>query len=221
VPQVTLIHFVRHGLVHNPRQVFYGRLPRFALSAEGQQQAQSVARRLAKERLAAIYSSPRLRAQQTGRAIAALHPGCTVNASRLLDEVYVPIEGRPLSEGIARGWDLYTGNQAPHEGVSDILERMMRFVTRVRRDYSGQQVVAVTHGDPIGFLMLWAWGVPVTAANKAPLYRDYLAEGSITTFAFSAADGNELPRMSYTPPHESLERAAVLPEHLTKKAGPG
>lgn len=31
----TSISFVRHGQVHKPRRVFYGRLPSFPLSEEG------------------------------------------------------------------------------------------------------------------------------------------------------------------------------------------
>jgi broad specificity phosphatase PhoE len=194
----TRIHFVRHGEVHNPRGIFYGRLPRFPLSPEGRLQAQAVARFLADRPIVAIYSSPTLRARQTARPIAALHPGLPVRISQLLNEVYVPIQGLPLAEGIDRGWDLYTGNQSPHESVEDILRRMLRFTAKVRQRYAGQETVAVTHGDPIGFLMLWAQGRPVTAANKAPLYREYLAVGSITTFLFHTEQ--KLPKLEYTVP---------------------
>ncbi len=197
----TRIHFVRHGEAHNPQGVFYGRLPRFPLSADGRRQTEAVSRFLEAKPVVAIYSSPMLRARQTARAIAALHPGMRVRTSRFLNEVYVPIQCLPLSEGIARGWDLYTGNQPPFECVEDILQRMLQFTSRVRQRHAGQEVVAVTHGDPIGFLMLWAQRRPVTAANKAPLYQDYLAVGSITTLVFAAAATEETPALEYTVPY--------------------
>ena len=33
---VTLVHVLRHGEVHNPQKVLYGRLPGFKLSETGQ-----------------------------------------------------------------------------------------------------------------------------------------------------------------------------------------
>jgi broad specificity phosphatase PhoE len=197
----TRIHFVRHGEVRNPQGVFYGRLPRFPLSADGRRQAEAVARFLADKPIAAIYCSPMLRAQQTARAIAALHPKSRVHTSQFLNEVYVPIQGQPLSEGIVRNWDLYTGNEPPHESVEDILRRMLQFTSRVCQQHPGQDIVAVTHGDPIGFLMLWAQRRPVTAANKAPLYQNYLAVASITTLAFSPASAEDRPALEYAVPY--------------------
>lgn len=198
---LTHIHFVRHGMVHNPQGVFYGRLPRYALDVEGRDQAEAAARWLAGKPIIAIYSSPMLRARQTAQAIAARHPTLRVRVSEKLTEVHVPIQGLPLSEGIARGWDLYTGNQPPYESVEDIFQRMLQFTWQIRQRYCGQDTVAVTHGDPIGFLMLWARGRPVTAENKAPLYLSYLAVGSITTLIFATANPEERPRIQYTVPY--------------------
>lgn len=197
----THIHFVRHGLVHNPQGIVYGRLPRFSLSAEGVRQAEGVARFLAQKPVSAIYSGPMLRARQTAKIIAALHPGLSVRESQLLNEVYVPFEGQPVSKVALRNWDLYTGNQPPYESVEDILLRMLQFTKNMRRRHANQEVVAVTHGDPIGFLMLWAQRRPATAANKGPLYEDYLAVGSITTLTFSTAQSDERPTLEYVVPY--------------------
>ncbi len=121
--------------------------------------------------------------------------------NRLLNEVLVPIQGLPLAEGIARGWDLYTGSQRPYESVDDILGRMLEFTATARARHAGREVVAVTHGDPIGFLMLWARGRPVTAGNKGPLYQHYLAVGSITTLTFATASAEERPTLEYAVPY--------------------
>ncbi len=188
-------------MVHNPQGVFYGRLPRYALGAEGQDQAEAGARWLAGRPIVAIYSSPMLRARQTAQAIAAMHPALQVRISQDLNEVYVPIQGLPLAEGIARGWDLYTGSPAPYESVEDILQRMLHFTQGMRQRHAGQEIVAVTHGDPIAFLMLWAQGRPVTAETKAPLYQDYLAVGSITTLTFVTASTEERPALEYAVPY--------------------
>jgi broad specificity phosphatase PhoE len=61
----TAISFVRHGEVYNPDNIFYGRLPGFRLSEKGNYQTGKAAETLNGSRLAAIFSSPPLRARQT------------------------------------------------------------------------------------------------------------------------------------------------------------
>ena len=63
--KLTQIHFVRHGEVHNPQKIYYGRLPGFPLSEEGRRQAQAAAHALRARPLAAIFSSPMQRARET------------------------------------------------------------------------------------------------------------------------------------------------------------
>ena len=46
-PPVTVVHLMRHGEVHNPEGVLYGRLPGYQLSALGRSMAETVARFLA------------------------------------------------------------------------------------------------------------------------------------------------------------------------------
>jgi broad specificity phosphatase PhoE len=41
---LTTIHLLRHGEVHNPTKVLYGRLPGFRLSERGLEQAEVAAR---------------------------------------------------------------------------------------------------------------------------------------------------------------------------------
>ncbi len=69
--QVTQISFVRHGHVHNPGAVLYGRLPGFRLDRQGVQDAQRAGRALRGKNITAIFSSPLLRARQTAREVLA------------------------------------------------------------------------------------------------------------------------------------------------------
>ncbi len=70
---MSVVHLVRHGHVHNPRGVLYGRLPDFRLSGVGQQMAEATARFLASSGgdIARVVSSPLLRARQTAATIGA------------------------------------------------------------------------------------------------------------------------------------------------------
>ncbi len=69
---MPVVHLVRHGHVHNPEGVLYGRLPGFRLSDTGERMAEATADFLATSGwdIARVVASPLLRAQQTAEAIA-------------------------------------------------------------------------------------------------------------------------------------------------------
>ena len=62
----TTIYLMRHGHVHNPQNILYGRLPGFSLSEMGIGQAQAAGEWLADKPISAIYSSP-MEARGTNR----------------------------------------------------------------------------------------------------------------------------------------------------------
>src|SRR5699024_12406843 len=62
----TIVHLVRHGEVHSPERILYGRMPGYRLSSRGQQMAQCVADHLQDADVALVRSSPLLR--EIGRA---------------------------------------------------------------------------------------------------------------------------------------------------------
>ena len=201
----TLIHFIRHGNVHNPRSVFYGRSPGFPLSEIGRREAQAAAKRLAEKPLAAVFSSPLLRARQTADIILASHKGLNLRISRLLNEVYTPFDGRPVSEVVARDWDVYTGVDPQYEQLADVLSRAWQFVAQVREGYPSQQIAAVTHGDIVALLILWAKGAPIAPESKQRLSAlglpdEYPRPVSITTFSFHTTASDKVPSFEYIRP---------------------
>jgi len=205
MPIETRLSFVRHGRVHNPRQLFYGRLPRFGLGEGGREEARAAARFLRAVPLAAVFSSPLLRARQTAAELLRGREPLRLNLSRLLLEVKTPYQGRSAKEVRARADDVYTGAGPGYEQPADVLARVLRFVARTRRRFPGAHVAAVTHGDPIAFLALWAGGREITPANKlrlAPLgiTGGYPATGSVTTLVFASDDPGERPALEHRRP---------------------
>lgn len=199
------IHLVRHGEVHNPDQILYGRLPRFRLNDNGLQQARTAGRLLDDCRIDAVFSSPMLRARQTAGELIRHHPRLKVRISELINEVCTSFEGRPGAEIDARDGDVYTGGDACNEQPRDIVERTLRFIARMRRQYAGGQVVAVTHGDVITFMVLWARGFDLTPRNKTRLLQAgypaaYPAHASITTLTYGADSAGDKPTIKYTVP---------------------
>src|SRR5690625_995194 len=84
----TIVHLVRHGEVHNPERILYGRMPGYRLSSRGQQMAQCVADHLQDADVALVRSSPLLRAQQTAAPIAAAHELEGATDQRLIETAY-------------------------------------------------------------------------------------------------------------------------------------
>jgi broad specificity phosphatase PhoE len=205
MPSTTTIWLLRHGHVHNPQRILYGRLPRFRLSDRGVEEARAAGRWLADRPLAAVYASPLLRARQTAREVLAFHPRLALTLSRRLNEVLTAFQGAPGAEVDARQGDLYTGVGPPFEQPQEILRRTLAFFRKARRRHAGGEVVAVTHGDVIVFAMLWAAGFAPIPRHKAELKAcgfaaGYPATGSLTGFRFHTDAAGGLPALCHPPP---------------------
>lgn len=158
----TTIWLVRHGEVHNPDSVLYGRLPRFGLSERGRAQAEAIARLLAPRSIAAVYSSPLLRARTTAGLIADGHRHLRVRIDRDLLEVRSAWQGRPNSELEEIGFNTYDYPLDPDDDtLESIRQRMCRWVHRALRRHPGQELVGVSHGDPMLILVAELRGIPM------------------------------------------------------------
>jgi len=203
VSQLTKISFIRHGQVHNPDGIIYGRIPRFSLDKRGTEDARMAAEFLRNTPLTALYSSPLLRARQTALALRHHHRNLQVQISSLLIEVLTAFEGRRERDLTAEEMDFYSNTAQPWEQPADILARTQKFIGKVRKKHPGSHTAAVTHGDIIVFLSLWAQGIEASAENKLRLVAtgacsEYPATGSVTTLSYASEDDREVPSLEYT-----------------------
>jgi broad specificity phosphatase PhoE len=201
----TILHLIRHGEVHNPQKVLYGRLPRFGLSANGRRQARETALSLAETPLRAIFSSPLLRARQTAEAIHAVHPHLKLRVDGRLNEVHTVYEGLPGAQIDRKRGDIYTGVPAPFEQPVDIFRRVEGFLRYVRRRFAGEQVAAVSHGDVIIFTVLWALGWALLPENKGRLREagyatNYPSHASVTSLTFADPAPDARPQVAFIQP---------------------
>lgn len=67
----VVVHLLRHGLVHNPEGILYGRLPGYHLSDTGRAMADRIAEYLAGSDIAYVATSPLERAVETAAPLAA------------------------------------------------------------------------------------------------------------------------------------------------------
>ena len=201
----TRISLVRHGSVHNPSNIFYGRLPGFPISKKGHFEAARTARALKDLTIEEIVSSPLLRCRQTAAEILLYHPHLKLRQSSLITEVYTSFEGQPSDMIDLRNGDVYSGVDSKYEQPEDILLRVQKFLLRIRRAFPEKHVVAVTHGDIILFMLLWASRLSTTPLNKKKfttlgILKEYPAVSSITTFSYSTSTKDERPSIAYFNP---------------------
>lgn len=197
----TVISFIRHGHVHNPQGILYGRLPRFRLSDGGRAQAKSAAETLRGKPIVALYSSPMLRARQTAQAVLDVHPGLTMHISKWVNEVQTSYQGQSLAELIMNGWDLYAGSKG--EQPLDVLARTLRFIDRTCQRHEGEHIVVVTHGDVIASVICWAKRLSIHPHHREALIAAGIAEGypapaSISTLTFHATSRDPDYRPDFT-----------------------
>ena len=203
---MTKISLVRHGLVHNPDGVYYGRLPGFGLAETGREQAAAAGRALALEPVDAVYHSPMQRAAETAGIICAYLPADTpLQSCDLLNEIHSSYDGRTVAEMEGRSWDFYSTVDSPYEQPEQILDRIIRFFDRARERHPGGHVVGVSHADPIAFAIMWACGLAPSAEQRKRLVQCGVPEGypspaSIATFTFAEGDSGGLVGFRYRVP---------------------
>lgn len=153
--RLTRVHLVRHGEVHNPEKVLYGRLPGYRLSDTGQRQAKVTAEFLATLDVAAVVASPLDRARQTATPIAEAH-GLVVQIDPRLIESRNAFEGRHFeaSPALLRNpafWGLMRNPFRPSWGepYTEIAARMLTAVAEWRDAHAGRHVILVSHQLPV------------------------------------------------------------------------
>ena len=165
----TTIWLARHGEVHNPGNIFYGRLPRMRLSPKGRDEVAALAAFLARRDLAAVYSSPLLRARKTALAIQARQPAAPLRVDQGLHEVRSGWQGSTWTDLAAISHDFYANRRGPDdETVPAIRDRMLDWVRRMLRRHAGQEIAGVSHGDPVLIAVAALKGLPMEASHFRP-----------------------------------------------------
>src|SRR5690349_4534565 len=116
----TIVHLLRHGEVHNPDGILYGRLPDFHLSETGVLMAKAAAGWFEGRDVTALFSSPLDRAQETAAPLAAAL-GLEVRLDERLIEAANDFEGMKFGHGDAspakpRNWRLFRNPFRPSWG---------------------------------------------------------------------------------------------------------
>jgi broad specificity phosphatase PhoE len=151
----TVVHLVRHGEVHNPEGILYGRLPGYRLSASGEAMADLVAAALSGRDVTVVRSSPLERAVQTAAPIAVRFGVGPATDDRLIESDNV-FEG--MTFGVGDGslknpsvwrhlWNPFRPSWG--EPYADIATRVLAAVADARVAAAGHEAALVSHQLPI------------------------------------------------------------------------
>jgi len=151
----TIVHVLRHGEVHNPDKVLYGRLPGFRLSELGVQMAKAVAESIADKDITHIVASPLERAQQTAEPTAQHFKLPVAVDDRLIESTNL-FEGKRVGIGDGalrdpRNWWMLRDPITPSwgEAYTAIAHRMFAALLAAREAAEGHEALCVSHQLPI------------------------------------------------------------------------
>jgi broad specificity phosphatase PhoE len=203
VSERTVVHLLRHGEVHNPRKILYGRLPGYALSDLGERMADRAADWLATRDVVRVVSSPLERARQTAAPLAE-RLGLPVTIDERLIESENVFEGRSVGvgDGALRSPSAWWHLRNPFlpswgEPYARVALRMHAAAEVARQAARGHEAVLVSHQLPI-------WVARLSAQHRRLWHdprRRQCSLASITSFTY---DGGTLVTVGYTEPCADL-----------------
>ncbi len=201
----TTVHVLRHGEVHNPGKVLYGRLPHFRLSDDGLQMARDAAEALRGRDVTLVVASPLQRAQETAGPIGEVF-GLPIGTDEGLIESTNVFEG--TTTGVGDGVFTHPGNwkhlRNPFtpswgEPYVEVAARMRLAVETIRDEARGHEAVAVSHQLPI-------WTLRRSVEGRSLWHhpgRRLCGLASLTSLVY---EDDELLRVDYTEPAGEASR---------------
>ncbi len=204
----TTVHLIRHGEVHNPEGVLYGRLPGYRLSDRGQAMARKVAEHLAgadrdRADVTVVVASPLERAQQTAAPIAEAF-GLAIRSDDRLIEAANYFQG--LTFGVGDGslrhpqhWRHLVNPFRPSWGepYREQADRVLAAVDAARELADGHEAVLVSHQLPI-------WVTRLSVEHRRLWHDPRRRECSLASMTSLDFDGDRLVQVRYSEPAAEL-----------------
>jgi len=180
------IIFLRHGqAINNTQRILAGRTPGIPLTEKGIDQAEKAAKFLEDMNISAIYSSPIERAKNTAN-IVGKHNSIDVKIDdRLIELDMGKFTGVPYDEIFSSHGNVfmkfYRGElEIAHNGVetfADVKKRVLGMVDHVIENHPDENVVLVTHMDPIKAMLS-----TVVSLSPENLFELIIANASLNIF---------------------------------------
>ncbi|WP_448062117.1 histidine phosphatase family protein [Cellulomonas hominis] len=205
----TTIHLMRHGEVHNPSGVLYGRLPGYHLSERGRAMADRVAAYLAgdgvdgRHGIVAVIASPLQRAQETATPIAAAFDLPIRTDDRLI-EADNRFQGLTFGVGDGslrhlRHWPLLRNPFRPSwgEAYREQADRVLAAVDTAREVARGHEALLVSHQLPI-------WVTRMSLEDRRLWHDPRRRQCSLASLTSLQFEDDRLVGIGYTEPAADL-----------------
>ncbi|MBU1800660.1 MAG: histidine phosphatase family protein [Actinobacteria bacterium] len=203
----TVVHLLRHGEVHNPEGVLYGRRDGFHLSDLGVQMAEQVADTIKTRDITHLRCSPLERAQETAAPLAAARGLDIVTDERVIESTN-KFEGEQFGAGRnalrkPSNWRYLWNPFKPSWGepYKQVAERMMAAVHDAREAAAGHEAVVVSHQLPI-------WTTRLHAEKRSFLHDPRSRQCTLCSLTSLHFVGDRLTQVSYSEPAGDLIPAA-------------
>ncbi len=163
----TRLYLVRHGCTQSNRDRRYMGRSEEGLSSEGRWQARQLARRLAGNELAAIYSSPLRRTKETAQIVAQPHRldvGVVAEFNELDLSRWVGLTAAEIEAREPEAWDTWCTDPASLtlpgiEPFDRLRQRIRRGLEDLTKRHAGATIAVATHDGIIRIAVLEALGM--------------------------------------------------------------
>ncbi|WP_194420452.1 histidine phosphatase family protein [Microbacterium abyssi] len=158
------LHLVRHGEVHNPRRLLYGRLPHYRLSEDGRRMARAAAEYVEglDRPVTSLHCSPLERTQESAEPFTEIFGPEAVLDERVIEPTNV-FEGTRMSRSLRdpRNWWHLRNPSVPSWGEPylSIADRMEDAMNSAWNEADGGDAVIVSHQAPIWITHLHVAGL--------------------------------------------------------------
>jgi len=189
---------VRHGEVHNPRRVLYGRLPNFRLSTAGRQMTRQAAEYVQglKRPVGSLVCSPLQRTRESAEPFTELFGIEPVVDERVIEPTNV-FEGKRMSRAVANplNWWHLRRPSTPSWGepYAQVVARMDAAMKDAWDRTASGDAVIVSHQLPIWITHLAIAGLPLRHDPR----KRRCALSSVTSFE---RDGDRWVEVGYAEP---------------------
>ena len=192
----TTVYMVRHARSVSNASIIRGRLPGFPLDDRGKKTALRTAQYFRGRKIAAIFTSPILRAKQTAEQISKVVKRKPITRDEINEWNVWKIEGKKTIDlnpfELLIEFVFFPQIVNWGEKPTDVQKRVTAFIKRVITEYKGKEIIIVTHSDCIRWSRLHFQGLPM---NFHRLFRTNT--GSVTKLVF---DDGELKKVEYFEP---------------------
>lgn len=180
------IIFLRHGqAINNTERILAGRTPGVPLTEKGIDQAKKAAKFLEDMNISAIYSSPIERAKNTAEIVGEKNSIDVKIDERLIELDMGKFTGMPYEQIFSSHGNVfmkfYRGElEIAHNGVetfADVKKRVLGIVDHVIDKHPNENVVLVTHMDPIKAMLS-----TVVSLSPENLFELIIANASLNIF---------------------------------------